>query len=254
MRLFYIPSLILLLCFVSAADDQSDNISDIPLKWNRPTFADRQSDRNNLVVNYIQKASPPITDSKVLRALRSVPRHLFVPKPLRSVAYADRPLPIGSGQTISQPYVVAYMTEMLSLAPGDKVLEIGTGSGYQAAVLSEITPEVYSIEIIETLAFKTEKLLDRLGYKTIKVKSGDGYYGWKENSPFDAVMVTCAAGHVPPPLIQQLKPGGRIVIPVGSPYDVQMLLKVTKDLDGNLKTRQLIPVRFVPMTGKSQNK
>ena len=218
----------------------------------RPRFVERQQDRNSMVLHQIQQGSIPVKNGKVLAAMRSVPRHRFVPKALRVVAYADRPLPIGSGQTISQPFIVAYMTEALQLKPGDKVLEIGTGSGYQAAILSEITPHVYSIEIIKKLGQKSNALLGELGYNTIKLKIDDGYYGWKKHGPFDAIIVTCAAGHVPPPLIQQLAPGGRMVIPVGGTYDVQMLLKVTKNKGGKIRTHQLIPVRFVPMTGKSQ--
>ena len=224
------------------------------LQWKRPRFEERRHERNAMVVNQIQRGSIPIKDRNVLKAMRLVPRHLFVPKPLQAVAYADRPLPIGSGQTISQPFIVAYMTEALNLQPGEKVLEIGTGSGYQAAVLSEITPNVFSIEIIKELGRESSQRLNSLGYKTIKVKFDDGYHGWEEHAPFDAIIVTCAAGHVPPPLVAQLKSGGRMMIPVGGVYDIQMLTKVIKNEDGELRTRQLIPVRFVPMTGKSLKK
>ena len=222
--------------------------------WKNPKFSERQKDRNAMVVHQIQRGSISIKDKRVLAAMRSVPRHLFIPKALQPVAYADRPLPIGSGQTISQPFIVAYMTEALKLLPSDKVLEIGTGSGYQAAILSEITPSVYTIEIIEKLGNKSSKLLMDLGYETIKGKIDDGYYGWQKFAPFDAIIVTCAAGHVPPPLIKQLKPGGRMIIPVGGTYNVQMLMKITKDENDEIRTRQLLPVRFVPMTGKSQEK
>lgn len=188
----------------------------------------------------------------VLEAMREVPRHLFVPADQLGAAYADAPLPIGYGQTISQPYVVALMTELLDLKPGDKVLEIGTGSGYQAAVLSELTPCVYTIEIIPELARQAAERLQKLGYRTIEPRQGDGYHGWKEHAPFDAIIVTAAAGHVPPPLIEQLKPGGRIVIPIGGVYETQNLVVVTKDLDGRLRTRSVLPVTFVPMTGEAQ--
>ena len=234
------------------SEKEPDKNQEGHVQWKRPRFADRRQDRNAMVVKQLQGGSIAIKDKKVVRAMRSVPRHLFVPKPLRGLAYADRPLPIGSGQTISQPFIVAYMTETLNLGPGDKVLEIGTGSGYQAAVLSEITPHVYSVEIIKKLGRETNQILKELGYETIKVKLDDGYHGWEKYAPFDAILVTCAAGHVPPPLVKQLKPGGRMIIPVGGVYDVQMLIKVTKSENGEIRSRQLIPVRFVPMTGKTQ--
>jgi len=222
------------------------------VEWQKPRFSERQSDRNTLIYEQLQNSSIPIKNKQVLMAMRAVPRHLFVPKYLQGAAYADRPLPIGSGQTISQPFIVAYMTEKLEISAAAKVLEIGTGSGYQAAVLSELTPHVYSIEIIKELGQKNGKRLTELGYSAIQVKIGDGYLGWAEHAPFDAILVTCAAGHIPPPLLQQLKPGGRMIIPVGGTYDVQMLILVKKDLTGEIQTHQLIPVRFVPMTGKSQ--
>jgi protein-L-isoaspartate(D-aspartate) O-methyltransferase len=158
-------------------------------------------------------------------------------------------LPIGYGQTISQPYIVAIMTDLLKLEPDDRVLEIGTGSGYQAAVLAELVQQVYSIEIIGDLARRARAVLDRLGYEQVKTRVGDGYYGWQEEAPFDAIMVTAAADHVPPPLIKQLKPGGRMLIPVGSRFMTQQLVLVTKDEDG-ITTRLLLPVRFVPLTGE----
>jgi protein-L-isoaspartate(D-aspartate) O-methyltransferase len=179
-----------------------------------------------------------------------VPRHLFVPEQYRNAAYADRPLPIGSGQTISQPYIVALMTAKLNIKPGDKVLEIGTGSGYQAAVLSEITPHVFSVEILEPLARKAKRRLSELGYDVITVRIGDGYYGFKEHAPFDGIIVTCAAGHIPPPLLNQLKKGGTMVVPIGGVFEVQRLTLVTKDEQGEITTKALMPVRFVPMTGK----
>lgn len=194
-----------------------------------------------------------ISDPLVLDAMSSVARHLFVQENHKNQAYRDRPLPIGYGQTISQPYIVAFMTEILQLEEGDKVLEIGTGSGYQAAVLAEITQEVYSIEIIDELADVGEKALKEAGYDYVQVKKGDGYYGWKDYSPFDAIIVTAAAGHIPPPLMEQLKRGGKMVIPIGGVYQTQVLMLVTKDTNDNISTERLMAVRFVPMTGEAQN-
>ncbi|MEW6664622.1 MAG: protein-L-isoaspartate(D-aspartate) O-methyltransferase [Thermodesulfobacteriota bacterium] len=188
----------------------------------------------------------PVRDQRVLYAMRSVPRHHFVAPQDLSRAYADHPLPIGHGQTISQPYIVALMTEMLQVEPGHRVLEVGTGSGYQAAVLSLITPEVYTVEIIEALARPAAERLRTLGYSAVKVKSGDGYYGWEEHAPFDRILVTCAATLVPPPLLQQLKPGGKMCIPVGAQYAVQVLTMVEKAVDGSVSMRKTLPVRFVP--------
>jgi protein-L-isoaspartate(D-aspartate) O-methyltransferase len=196
-----------------------------------------------------QIAARGVRNPKVLEVMGKVPRHEFVPRNLQGSAYNDHPLPIGHGQTISQPYIVAYMTEILGLSPGEKVLEIGTGSGYQAAVLAEITDKVYTVEIIEELGLSTENTLKRLGYGSVNVKIGDGYFGWEEHAPFDAVIVTAAAGHIPPPLLAQLAPGGRMIIPVGGIFDVQALVHVTKRPDGSVSRRQLLPVRFVPMTG-----
>lgn len=188
-----------------------------------------------------------IRDSAVLRAMRTVPRHRFVPENLRNDAYDDRPLPIGFGQTISQPYIVALMTELLRLKPGDRVLEIGTGSGFQAAVLGEICDSVWTMEIIDELASSARDRLKRLGYDRVSVRSGDGYYGWSDRGPFDAVMVTAAAEHIPPPLVSQLADNGRMVIPVGHPFFVQNLVLVEKR-DGAVTTRTILPVRFVPLT------
>lgn len=189
-------------------------------------------------------------DARVLDALRTVPRHAFVPLWERPFAYENRPLPIGHGQTISQPYIVAIMTNLLDPQPGDRALEIGTGSGYQAAVLATLVDEVYSIEIVEPLADSARERLAELGYANVSVRQGDGYYGWQERAPFDAIVVTAAASHVPPPLIEQLKPGGRMLIPVGSYFLTQQLVLVTKDDKGNIRTRQLLPVMFVPLTGE----
>jgi protein-L-isoaspartate(D-aspartate) O-methyltransferase len=213
-----------------------------------PAFQERINERNTLVSNYI--VAEGIRDPKVVRSLRAVPRHSFVPRRDSMVAYVDRPLYIGYGQTISQPYIVAYMTDALQLDPNDKVLEVGTGSGYQAAVCAEIVNRVYSIEILEPLAKSAKQLLNELGYKNVFVKFADGYYGWPENAPFDAIIVTCAAGFVPPPLIQQLKPGGKMIIPLSSPFGYQTLAILTKDQQERVTSRQLLPVRFVPMTGR----
>lgn len=186
----------------------------------------------------------------VLAALKKVPRHEFVDNAHKHLAYENRPLPIGYGQTISQPFIVAIMTDLLSVGKGDRVLEIGTGSGYQAAILAEIVGEVYSIEIIEELKKSAQERLQRLGYEHIKLRHGDGYYGWQEMGPFDAIMVTAAASHIPAPLLSQLKPGGKMMIPVGGPFMTQQLVVVEKDANGSLSTHQLLPVMFVPLTGK----
>jgi protein-L-isoaspartate(D-aspartate) O-methyltransferase len=190
----------------------------------------------------------PVTDERVLAAMRLVPRHVFVPSEVRRLAYSDRPLPIGYGQTISQPYIVALMTEQLGLRAGMKVLEIGTGSGYQAAVLACITPEVYTIEIVQGLAQQAEQTLFSQGFDMVHCRYGDGFKGWPEAAPFDAIIMTCAPADLPEPLWDQLKPGGRIVAPLGEPYAAQHLEVISKTLDGERRSRTLIPVRFVPMT------
>ena len=188
-------------------------------------------------------------DSRVMRVMARVPRHLFVPKRYRSKAYENVPLPIGHGQTISQPYVVALMTDLLELKQDDKVLEVGTGSGYQAAILAELTDEIYTIEIIEKLAESGAAVLKQQNYGNVQTRVGDGYYGWREEAPFDAIVVTAAADHIPPPLVRQLKPGGRMVIPVGSRFMVQQLVLLEKDSGGRVSLQQILPVRFVPLTG-----
>ncbi len=193
-----------------------------------------------------------IKDTLVLKAMRNVPRHLFVPDYMKGQAYRDSPLPIGEGQTISQPYIVAFMTEALQLKGDEKVLEIGTGSGYQAAVLAEIAKELYTIEIVPSLGLRAEQLLKKLGYKNTHVKVGDGYRGLPEQAPFDAVIVTAAPGHIPKPLVDQLKKGGRMIIPVGDYY--QELILITKKPDGTLKKQSVLSVRFVPMTGEAEKK
>lgn len=187
---------------------------------------------------------------KVFDVLGKVPRHEFVPPEYRRYAYQNRPLPIGYGQTISQPYIVAIMTDMLEPDSDDVVLEVGTGSAYQAAVLAELVRKVYTIEIIPELGEQARGRLERLGYDNVVTRVGDGYYGWKEHAPFDSIIVTAAAGHVPPPLIEQLRPGGRMVIPVGSPFSVQHLMLLTKGADGSIQSRQVMPVAFVPLTGQ----
>ena len=190
-----------------------------------------------------------VIDPAVMAAIDRVPRHEFVPDEARSSAYANRPLPIGHGQTISQPYIVALMTHLLGVEPGVRALEIGTGSGYQAAVLAEMDTDVHTIEIVTPLAEQANHRFARLGYEGVRTRLGDGYYGWPEAAPFDAIIVTAAAAHVPPPLVEQLAPSGVLVIPVGEQFSVQMLLLVRKRENGEVTVRQILPVRFVPLTG-----
>ena len=189
-----------------------------------------------------------IDDERVLQAMSRVQRHLFVPLALRDRAYGDHPLPIGEDQTISQPYIVAYMTQVLHLEPGDRVLEIGTGSGYQAAVLAELAGDVYSIEIIPSLTERARTTLEGIGYTNIHLRTGDGYFGWPEQAPFDAIMVTAAPDHIPQALVDQLADGAHLVLPVGDRY--QELIRVTRE-GAETKTERLLPVRFVPMTGEA---
>ena len=186
---------------------------------------------------------------RVMEAMGRVPRHLFVPWDLQDMGYLNRPLPIGYGQTISQPYIVALMTDLLAPEPDDVAFELGTGSSYQAAILAELVAEVYTVEIVQPLAESAAERLAALGYDNVTVRAGDGYFGWPEHAPFDIIVVTAAASHVPPPLIAQLKPGGRMVIPVGSPFLTQHLLLVEKREDGSVTSRQILPVIFVPLTG-----
>lgn len=185
----------------------------------------------------------------VSKAMAKVPRHEFVPAQQRAHAYLNRPLPIGYGQTVSQPYIVALMTELLEVETGDTVLEIGTGSGYQAAILAELVDRVYTIEIVRKLGEQASGRLQGLGYDNVTARVGDGYYGWEEHAPFAAIIATAAASHIPPPLVRQLRPGGKMIIPVGSPFMTQHLVMVEKDANGTVITRQLLPVRFVPLTG-----
>jgi len=237
--LVFILIMILVFCLTISAQEQEEDREAI--------FIQR---RQSMVINQLQ--SRDIIDSKVLQAMLTVPRHQFVDEHIREAAYNDYPLAIGEGQTISQPYIVALMTQLLELKGGEKVLEIGTGSGYQAAVLAEIVKEVYTVEIYESLSKESEKLLKDLGYQNIKFKVGDGYYGWEEYAPYDAIIVTCAPDHIPPPLLKQIKDnGGRIVIPVGGIWMVQTLMKIEK-IEGEVKSKGIIGVRFVPMIEHSR--
>jgi protein-L-isoaspartate(D-aspartate) O-methyltransferase len=252
-----VVSLFLLVCSLlipalSQGDENVQSSDPAEKSWTKPRFSEYGEERTEMVQTQMIRRSPPIRDSRVLGAMRQVPRHLFVPWSLKRLAHEDHPLPIGHGQTISQPYIVALMTEALQMKPDAKVLEIGTGSGYQAAVLSELTPQVFTMEIIAPLGNEARERLQKLGYHTVKVKIGDGYFGWPDEAPFDGIIVTCAAGHVPPPLIAQLRQGGRMIIPVGGVYQVQRLMVVTKDQSGRVRTNELLPVRFVPMTGAIQ--
>jgi protein-L-isoaspartate(D-aspartate) O-methyltransferase len=208
--------------------------------------------RSRMVAEQLMASGRGITNERVLGAMGKVPRHEFVPERVRSLAYQDSPLPIGHDQTISQPYVVAFMTEGLEPKPTDKVLEIGTGSGYQAAVLSGLAAEVFTVEIIEQLAQRASADLKRLGYTNVHVRAGDGYKGWPEHAPFDAIIVTCAPDHVPRPLIEQLKESGRMIIPVGSGLGQELIL--LRKTGGKLEKRAVLPVRFVPMTGEARKK
>jgi len=208
------------------------------------------SERAQMVSEQLAAPGRDIRDARVLEAMGAVPRHVFVPEPLRPRAYADHPLPIGFGQTISQPYIVAFMTEALQVGPGQRVLEIGTGSGYQAAVLAWLGAEVYTIEIVEQLAGQARRALNELGVTNVHLRVGDGYAGWPEAAPFDAVIVTCAPEQVPPALVGQLREGGRMIIPVGAP-DHQGLQLLEKR-GGEVRQRAVLPVRFVPMTGRAR--
>jgi len=214
-----------------------------------PLFAQDKFEKERAVMVQQQIQARGIYDKNTLHAMKTVERHLFVPPGNKRNAYKDSPLPIGYGQTISQPYIVAYMTALLNLGPNDKVLEIGTGSGYQAAVLAEFVDQVYTIEIIEELGLAAKERLKSLNYNNVELKLADGYDGWEEHSPFDGIMVTAASEYIPPPLIDQLKDGGRMIIPVGSPFSVQTLMMVTKKGE-EIKTKNMMLVRFVPFTRK----
>jgi protein-L-isoaspartate(D-aspartate) O-methyltransferase len=214
-------------------------------------FREHAWERRRLVADQLASGPDgrePVLDRSVLRAMGLVPRHRFVPEGLREQAYEDHPLPIGGGQTISQPYMVAKMSELLKVEPDSKILEIGTGSGYQAAVLAHLTPYVFSIEVVAELADRARALLAGLGYDTVRVRSGDGALGWPEEAPFDRVLLTCATGRLPEALWAQLKPGGRAVFPLGEPFSTQVLMVVDKGSDGAAHAVPVMPVRFVPMT------
>jgi len=230
--------------------EQSPVESNRPNDINHSVFDERLEERKQMVARQI--AARDVVDANVLAAMRKVPRHAFMPAARQRHAYVDSALPIEHGQTISQPYIVAFMTEALQLDPNSKVLEIGTGSGYQAAVCAEIAREVYTIEIVTELAASSAKLLKELGYDNVHVRAGDGYFGWPEHAPFDAIIGTAAAGRVPEPLLEQLKPGGRMILPVEGDFGFQHLILITKDKEGNLQERNVMPVRFVPMTGEVQ--
>ena len=211
-------------------------------------FGERVQERQEMVNTQIKLRG--ITDPNVVAAMHAVPRHAFVLPRFQAQAYADHPLPIDHNQTISQPYIVAFMTAALALEPNDRVLEIGTGSGYQAAVCAEIAREVYSIEIVKPLAQSAAKRLKELAYRNVHVKAGDGFFGWPEHAPFDAIIGTAAAGRVPPPLLEQLKPNGSMILPEEDRAGFQYLILITKDSDGAIHRKTILPVRFVPMTGK----
>ena len=219
-------------------------------RHDHPAFQERVGERRRMLRRQIELRK--VRDPNVLKAMRVVPRHVFIPDGQRPYAYEDRPLPIGNGQTISQPYIVAFMTEALKLDPNSLVLEIGTGSGYQAAVCAEIAKKVYTIEIVEPLAASSAKLLKQLGYRNVHVRAGDGYYGWPQKAPFDAILGTAAAEKIPPPLVEQLKKGGRMILPVGDERGFQYLILLTKDEQGRLRQKNVMPVLFVPMTGRVQ--
>ena len=214
------------------------------------TAQERHEERDAMVSRQI--AARGVSDERVLAAMRTVPRHRFVPERLARSAYADHPLPIGEGQTISQPYIVALMTETLAVEEDDRVLEIGTGSAYQAAVLAELVAEVYSIEIRGPLAESAAALLQELEYANVQTQHADGYYGWPEAAPFDHIMITAAVDHVPPPLLEQLAVGGRLILPLGNPFAHQSLVVVTKSQDG-FRMQEILGVLFVPMTGDALN-
>jgi protein-L-isoaspartate(D-aspartate) O-methyltransferase len=219
-----------------------------------PDYAAQRAEMVRVIKDYAGQQGSAVAGGhlapEVLRMMAVVPRHEFVPERLKAEAYADRPLPIGFGQTISQPFIVAIMTDLLHVGKDDAVLEIGTGSGYQAAVLAQLARRVYTIEIIPGLADGAAERLRRLGYANVETRVGDGYYGWEEAGPFDGIVVTAAATSIPPPLIRQLKPGGRMVIPVGAPFALQYLTLVELDAERRATTRQLLPVAFVPLTGR----
>lgn len=225
----------------------------VSLTGNTDDFAVQRADMIQAIENDVRDTRSYLgkqeLNEQVWRAMNSVPRHEFVPAAQRANAYENRPLPIGFGQTISQPYIVAIMTDLLNLEPDDIVFELGTGSGYQAAVLAELVQHVYTMEIVADLAARARETLANTGYANVTVQVGDGYFGWPDQAPFDAIVVTAAGDHIPPPLVQQLKAGGRMIIPVGSRFLVQQLMLVEKQQNGAIRTREILPVRFVPLVG-----
>ena len=246
MRLCRNRFVLLILCVLVLLIDSSAQAQDKYTKARQAMIQDIEADAR-VTSFFINKK---VLDPKVMDAMSKVPRHEFVPWQERHNAYENRPLPIGHGQTISQPYIVALMTDLLKPERQHKVLEVGTGSAYQAAILAELVAEVFTIEIIEPLGNQAKERLKQLNYNNVNVRIGDGYYGWEEHGLFDGIVVTAATSHIPPPLIHQLKPGGRMVIPVGSRFMVQQLVLVEKDAKGKVTTRQILPVMFVPLTGK----
>jgi protein-L-isoaspartate(D-aspartate) O-methyltransferase len=222
--------------------------SSAPERLFLPQRVDFEQARKRMVADQIRARG--VQNSRVLEAMATVPRHEFVPDEFRSMAYDDQPLPTSQGQTISQPYIVALMTELADPQPDHRVLEVGTGSGYQSAVLSGLAGEVYTIELVPELAATAADRLERLGYTNVRVREGDGYLGWPEHAPFDSILVTAGAAEVPMPLVEQLRPGGRMIIPVGDTTSVQILQIVEKDGQGNVRIRDTIPVRFVPLLRK----
>jgi protein-L-isoaspartate(D-aspartate) O-methyltransferase len=242
---------LIVVLFVGLASSLSQEI--LAQNRNHPGFSERVAERDLMVKDGIENYPyQPVEDPKVLLAMRLVPRHLFVPKEYQDLAYRNSPLLIGHNQTISQPFIVAHMSELLELKPEHRVLEIGTGSGYQAAVLGELCEHVYSIEIVAPLGKKAAKLLEELGYNQVQVRIGDGYEGWPEAAPFDRIIVTCAPESIPQALLDQLATGGRMVIPVGGQFETQYMVEVNKDKKGRISRKEHYPVRFVPMTGKSK--
>jgi protein-L-isoaspartate(D-aspartate) O-methyltransferase len=242
----FVLSLAVVLLWVHAVPILASGNDDDPYRIQRAGLLKEIEDDLKLTSGRVGKRA---LSQDVVAAMVNIPRHEFVPEHLKRYAYDNRPLPIGYGQTISQPYIVGIMTDLVDPAKENVVLEVGTGSGYQAAILAYCVKQVYSIEIIEELGEEAKARLKRLGVQNVEVRIGDGYYGWKEHAPFDAIVVTAAASHIPPPLIEQLKVGGKMIIPVGGPFMTQYLMLVEKDEGSKIKTRQLLPVAFVPLTG-----
>lgn len=245
------PQIIFLICSLWGASVFAQN--PVPQNTIHPAFGERVEERERMVRDHVENYPyNPVKDPQVLAAMRRVPRHRFVPAEHRDLAYRNSPLPIGHQQTISQPVIVAHMTELLAIEPDDQILEIGTGSGYQAAVLAELCEHVYTMEIVAPLGRRSAKLLKELGYDQVQVRIGNGYLGWPEEAPFDKIIVTCAPDQIPQPLLDQLAPGGKMVIPVGGQFQTQYMVEVTKNQRGKISSKEHYPVRFVPMTGKKK--